>query len=445
MFTRASLAIILFATVRLWSQVDTNPTEATTSPADDARMLTPPPVSGAAYPTEVASETRSNYVRGGLTFNSAYTDNLLGGTEGKPISDISYSIWPTIALDETTSRLHTVLTYSPGFTFYQHTSSFNQADQNVGVEFRYRFSPHVTLSVRDSLHKTSNVFNQPDLLSATPVSGSAQTPTVAVVAPVADQLNNTGNAELTYQFTRNGMVGAGGTFSNLHYPNPAEVPGLYDSSSAGGSVFYTHRLSKKHYIGTSYQYQRILSYPIASQSETQTQYVSVFYTVYLRPTLSLSLSGGPQHYDVYQPSLPSSQAWSPAGTASLGWQERHTSFAASYSRLVTGGGGLLGAYHSNSASGSLRQQVTRNWNVGLTASYSIYKNLEPFFFLSNPGGHTVLGSASVQRKLREHLNAEVGYTRLHQSYDNIAAVSTFPNVNREWISISYQFARPLGR
>ena len=106
---------------------------------------------------------------------------------------------------------------------------------------------------------------------------------------------------------------------------------------------------------------------------------------------------------------------------------------------------MLGAYHSNSASGSLRQQVTRNWNVGLTASYSIYKNLEPFFFLSNPGGHTVLGSASVQRKLREHLNAEVGYTRLHQSYDNIAAVSTFPNVNREWISISYQFARPLGR
>jgi hypothetical protein len=39
----------------------------------------------------------------------------------------------------------------------------------------------------------------------------------------------------------------------------------------------------------------------------------------------------------------------------------------------------------------------------------------------------------------------VGYTRLHQSFNGIAAIATTPDTNREFISISYQFSRPLGR
>jgi hypothetical protein len=39
----------------------------------------------------------------------------------------------------------------------------------------------------------------------------------------------------------------------------------------------------------------------------------------------------------------------------------------------------------------------------------------------------------------------VGYTRLHQAYSNVAVLSTAPDTNREYVSISYQFSRPLGR
>jgi len=292
-------------------------------------------------------------------------------------------------------------------------------------------SPHVTASLRDSFQKSSSVFNQPDPLSAGAVLGSGQSSPVAVVAPVADRLNNTANAELTYQFSRNGMIGAAGTFTNLHYPNSAQVPGLQDSSSRGGSAFYSHRLSRKHYIGATYQYSRILAYPINAQSETQAHTVFLFYTIYLKPTLSLSLSAGPQHFDVAQFPLPAFRSWSPAATASMGWQGRHTNFAAGYSRIVTGGGGLLGAFHSNSANASARWQLARTWTVGSVASYAIYKNVTPVFSLSSPGGHTVSGPVSV--------------TRLHQSYGGIAVISNAPDVNREFISVSYQFARPLGR
>ena len=444
MLLRTCIALAFLLAVPVWSQVDTNPTGANANPQDESRMLTPPPVNGEAYATAPAAETRSNYLNAGLTFNTAYSDNVLGGITPNPVSDISYSVWPRIALDETTTRLHSVLTYSPGFTFYERTSARNEMDQNVGLDLQYRLSPHVTASVRDTFQKSSNVFNQPDLLAGG-VYGSPQTPTLAVIPPLADLLRNTANAQLTYQFSATGMIGASGTFTNLHYPNPAEVPGLFDSSSQGGSAFYSHRLSRKHYVGALYQYSHILAYPVGAQSEVQTHTIFGFYTLYLKPNLSLSLSGGPQHSDTAQLPQPALRSWSPAATASLGWQGRHTTFAASYSRIVTGGGGLIGAFHSNSATTSVRWQVARTWNTGLAGNYAIYKTLTPFFFLANPGGHTVSGTVSLQHQISEHFNAELGYTRLHQTFNGISLISANPDMNREYISISYQFTRPLGR
>ena len=95
-------------------------------------MMTPAPVSGEGYSMGFTSETRSNYLRGGLVFSSAYDSDVTTGTNGQPVSDVSYTISPTISLDQTRSRLHWVFNYSPGFTFYQKTSSLNQANQNLG-------------------------------------------------------------------------------------------------------------------------------------------------------------------------------------------------------------------------------------------------------------------------------------------------------------------------
>ena len=63
---------------------------------DERLMLTPPPVSGQAYPVSPTSEERANFLRGGVVFNAAYSDNVLGSTSATPISDVSYSIWPTV-------------------------------------------------------------------------------------------------------------------------------------------------------------------------------------------------------------------------------------------------------------------------------------------------------------------------------------------------------------
>ena len=65
--------------------------------------------------------------------------------------------------------------------------------------------------------------------------------------------------------------------------------------------------------------------------------------------------------------------------------------------------------------------------------------------LASSDGHTVSGTASVQQQFGQHLNLQLGYTRLHQNYSTVAVLASIPNTNREFVSISYQFSRPLGR
>ena len=51
----------------------------------------------------------------------------------------------------------------------------------------------------------------------------------------------------------------------------------------------------------------------------------------------------------------------------------------------------------------------------------------------------------MQKQFGQHVNVQLGYTRLHQDYSGVAVLATTPNTNREFVSVSYQFSRPLGR
>jgi len=364
------------------------------------------------------------------------------------VSDTSYSLGPFIELDLATPRLHLLLDYAPGFTFYQHTTSRNEADHTASIDFHYRMSPHVTLSARDGMLKSSNVFNQPNLAEAGALSGAAQQPNFSVIAPVEDLLSNSGNLGINYQIAANKMVGVNGTFSYLHYPNPAQVPGLYDSSSQGGSAFYAFRISKMHYVGANYQYERLVSSPPVGQNETQTHAVLLFYTLYPTSSFSISFFGGPQHYDLVQPpvlGLPAQQqvsaAWTPAAGGSASWQGRLTNIALTYSHIISGGGGLVSAVKMDTVSAAIQRQLTRRLSGSITGGYSQNDILAS----TVSSGHTILGNVSLQQEVGQHINLHVGYTRLHQVYNNVAVLATTPDTNREYISISYQFSRPLGR
>jgi hypothetical protein len=116
----------------------------------------------------------------------------------------------------------------------------------------------------------------------------------------------------------------------------------------------------------------------------------------------------------------------------------------SYSHAISTGSGLIGAVHMDSATVSIRQQMARKLSGSLAGTYAQNKLLASALAGGN-NGHTVSATASLQQQLGEHINLELGYTRLHQNYSTVAVLAATPNTNREFVSISYQFSRPLGR
>jgi hypothetical protein len=105
---------------------------------------------------------------------------------------------------------------------------------------------------------------------------------------------------------------------------------------------------------------------------------------------------------------------------------------------VSSGGGLVGAVEFDSANASVRQRITRNLNASLAGYYANNGVLS----IASLGGHSISGSAALQRQVGEHFNLQAGYTRLHQDYSGFNAN---PDTNREWVSVAWQFARPIGR
>ena len=441
-----SLGVILLAAIQAMAQ----DTPADTSGFNERNgMQAPPPVSGQAFSTQVGSEVRMNYLSMGLGTVIAYDNNLVAGYGSKPLSEWSYTVWPTITVDKNTRRALALVTYTPGFTFYEPTSSFNESDQNLSGNVQYRMAEHTIVSVQDAFLKSSSIYNAPYAFTGGSVSGSGPSQVTGVIVPFANRISNASTAEVTSQTGEHTMIGGSGTFGELDYPNAAQAPGLYNSDSVSGSGFYNQRISTNQYLGATYQYSQIDAYPQNVTSETTSNTILPFYTIYLKNsetgTLSLSATAGPEYYSATQTGVTQLNAWAPSGTASLGWQGRRTNFATSYSHLVTAGGGLSGAYREDDAKFFARWELTHEWRLNLALAYANNKNITPLFPFSEPGGHALSGTLVGEHPLTRDLMMEVGYDRLHEDYSSISTIASSPDSDRVYISLTYRLTRPLGR
>ncbi len=159
----------------------------------------------------------------------------------------------------------------------------------------------------------------------------------------------------------------------------------------------------------------------------------------------MSVSGGPQYYWTLESPLPATGSWGPSVTASVGWQRTHTSFAANYSQGVTGGGGLLGAYHSRSTGATARWQMARTWTASAAGAYAINNALGGLPMTGGQSGQTLSAGGTLEHSLGVQLGIAFHYDHIHQGYEGIAAIAANPDSDRETISIAWHFQRPLGR
>ena len=444
MFRKACAILAITMAMPVLSQVEPSADGVDfTEPDQGTRMITPPVVSDANLPLDSEFGRRSNYLSGGVTFNSAYVSNVQPGVTSASLNDESYSIWPTLTFLQTTPLTTRILTYRSGFTFYQRTKVLDSINQNMDARIDYKLSPRISMSLRDSLRQNSNVFNQPLVAVGGAIPPTDSVPSPGVVIPFEEEFKNDVNAIFSYQFAQFAMIGAKVGFQSLNFPNLTKGSGLNNSIAESASGFYSRRVSRAQYFGAIYQGANV----VASQLRTtaRTQSFSFFYTRQSSRNFTLSLSGGPQYLNFMKPDSRSYQKWTPSVRAGVGWQTSRTRLTADYSRAITAGQGIPGAYASNSADASLRFQLAPNWIINSLAVYQNDKNSLPASLQPYPGGHTLSGTASVGYNIGEHLMTGLGYTRLHQRYSGITEISRSPDSDRVFVSISYYFRAPLGR
>jgi hypothetical protein len=133
-----------------------------------------------------------------------------------------------------------------------------------------------------------------------------------------------------------------------------------------------------------------------------------------------------------------------AGGASFSWQGERTSISATGLRKVNDGGGLLTVVDATTGTASIRRQLARSSTMELAAIYGDSRALDQTASVFTEI-KSASGSLAWVQRMGKSFSATLGYARDYQQQE----VPTVPSVNiyhnRGWITLGYQFTKPLGR
>ncbi|MGA2357391.1 MAG: hypothetical protein ABSF66_00200 [Terriglobales bacterium] len=406
----------------------------------------PAMLGGAGISSAFISELeRSNYLRGGVNVGAVYDSNpllLSSGTE----SGTSESFFPNIRIEESSSRVRWMLGYAGGLTVNQNITDQNWGSQNLNFDSQYRLSPHVNLRVAESFSMTTGFF---DAGNGTGVVAGSGGPNASLIAPLSTQRSSMTTVETNYHFALNDLIGASGSFYDIHFTNVPAGTQLTDSQTASGTAFWLHRILRGDWGGASYGFQRITFSP---SGETR---VNSFFAV---DTLSLSkqftLTGflGPQYLEnqgLAPGALPvaPSNNWSVAGGMQGGWANQRTGVSAGFSRNISDGGGVMGAVRLQTVNGTFRRALVPGWTAALAASYGTNQLLTfPLAGSASSINMTSVG-VSLERDIGKSIGIRMGYTHDFQERYFAAtppALTQDTSRNRIFVTFSYQWAKPLG-
>jgi len=388
---------------------------------------------------------RSNYLRGGVNVSAFYDDNPLLLSSGVE-SNTSETIFPSIRIDESTSRMRWTLGYAGGLNVNQKITSENQGSHNLNFDSQYRLSPHVNLRVAENFSMITGFFDAGN--GAEVVAGSGG-PNPSLITPLATQRSSVMTVETNYHFALNDLIGASGSFYDLHFTNVPAGTQLTDSQTASGSAFWLHQIFGRDWSGLSYRFDRITSNP--GNSETQVHSFLVVNTLSLWKRFTLTGFIGPQYSEnqglvtgATQPTQ--SSGWSVSGGTEGGWQGERTSMSAGYSRSISDGGGVLGAVHLQTIHGNFRRVLVPGWAVALTASHGTNQSITVPFATSASSINLTSAGISLERNVGQNVGLRMGYTHDFQEQFGVpgSAQTLDASRNRFVVTLSYQWAKPLG-
>jgi len=381
------------------------------------------------------SEVIANYLRAGINVEAAYDDNALL-SEHDQVGSTIFSVFPNVAIGQSRSRLRWDLGYAGGLSVVERLSSRNQGSHSLDFSIEGRVSPHVTLRAEEDFQLRSGVFAGNQDLGG---GGNG-----LLITPLASQRLNRTTVEGNYHFALNDVAGASGSFYDQHYGEVAGQSELIDTRGETGSVFWLHRVFGRNWAGPSYRYQHLTYDPGAGISRTHS--VLLVDTMTLSNRITLSGYIGPQRASNEAAAsgggTVSSSGWSVMGGVDGGWQNQRTSVSAGYSRSVADGGGVIGAVRTHTIHGEARRQIVGTWAISGGVTHGANSAVIGSSLGVNSADNTSV-HVSVDRNVGKNLGFRIGYAHEFQKQVNSGSESNADR-NRVFVSLSYQWARPLG-
>jgi hypothetical protein len=387
---------------------------------------------------------RSNYLRGGVNVGAAYDDNPLLASSGV-VGNTSVSIFPNLRIEETTSRIRWSLGYAGGLTINQRLTNQNQGSHNLNFDSQFRLSPHVNLRVAENFSLTTGFF---DSGNGTGVIGSGG-PNASLLAPLATQRSSATTVETNYHFSLNDLIGATGSFYDSHFTNVPTSIELTDSQTASGSGFWLHRIFRGDWGGVSYRFERMTFSP--GSGETRVHSFLAVDTLSFSKRFTLSGFVGPQYSENQGLAAGGAQStrsndWSVAGGAEGGWADQRTSVFAGYSRSISDGGGVLGSVRLQNVHANFRRELVPGWAASFTVSHGTNQSITVPFATSASSVNLTSAGISLERNVGKSVGLRMGYSHDFQEQFGVpGSVQTLDaHRNRFFVTLSYQWAKPLG-
>jgi len=406
-------------------------TSAVTSPFGEAN---------AAYEPELE---RTNYLDLGLSTETLFDDNVFS-TATDIHSDLAYIIAPNIGIRQSRGRLDWKFNYKGGFTAHQKFDAYNQGAHNFEGGLFYKLAPHVDFAIADRFLKTTGLFNQ--LQAEAPNRGTVRRqPNQSVVIPLADQSSNLALVEINDQYSAKSTIGGGVGFHTLRFGKSPAGSLLLDTDSQEAEGYYNHRISERNLLGLMYRFQRF-TFDVANSNTTVHSMLGT-YELAMQKQSTLTFFAGPEYISSGVIAGTGQQkTLTAAAGAAFEYNGVRTGIAASVSRTISDGGGLLRTVNLTQASGTVRLHWSDKWSTEMGGGYGNNDPLGtaavaavPYSQLNDASGRVGVTRDIATWKL------SLGYARIFQSQNVIGNGNNDVRHNAAWLSVSYQFTRALGR
>jgi hypothetical protein len=165
-----------------------------------------------------------------------------------------------------------------------------------------------------------------------------------------------------------------GAYSLLHYFED----NLLNFGDATFQAGYNYQLTRKDTVAVSYNFSAFRYSNVDQSLNLNT--IQGSYARRVTGRLAFQIAAGPQFLSSRFPITSSTSSTTSATgsssqlywtlNAALQYQLRRAQISATYNHGVTGGSGVVAGAETDVASGAFNQQVSRTFNVGLTAGYS---------------------------------------------------------------------------